>query len=54
MTLLGGPAQPEPTAGGNAPVVQTEPAQPVEEEEAAADLQSIRDELRRRNEDRGN
>lgn len=43
----GDSAQTLPTAGSNAPVAETEP---VEEEEAPADLESIRDELRRRNE----
>ena len=40
------PAAPLPTAGSNAPV-----AEEVPEEEAPTDLDSIRDELRRRNED---
>ncbi len=45
-----------PTAGSNAPAVATEPEPEtvVEAEETPNDLQSVRDELRRRNEDGSN
>lgn len=46
--------EPPPPAGNNAPVVEVPPAEtPAAEDEAVADLESIREELRRRNENDG-
>jgi len=51
QTLSSGPGDAiQATDGGNAPVIAVQP----EEDEAATDLESIRDELQRRNEEGGN